>query len=119
MRVTTSTEALKTRGHDDCVDITEAVRQAISHAKIRHGLATVFVTGSTAGVTTIENEPGLVQDLKDAVRRLFPDNLRYAHHEAAGDDNGFSHLRASFIGPSLTIPIKESEPLVQRETRNV
>ena len=65
----------------------------------------MFVTGSTAGVTTVEFEPGLVQDLQEAVRRLFPEQLRYAHHESAGDENGFSHLRAAFIGPSLSVPV--------------
>ena len=98
-------QELNTKGQDDCVEITETVQQAVGRSKIRQGLATVFVTGSTAGVTTIEYEPGLMRDLKEAVRRLFPESLRYAHHEAAGDDNGFSHLRASFIGPSLTVPI--------------
>lgn len=107
MTITTYTEELNTKGQDDCVDITGTVQDALRRAKVRQGLATVFVTGSTAGVTTIEYEPGLVRDLKEAVRRLFPENLRYAHHEAAGDDNGFSHLRASFIGPSLSIPIAE------------
>ena len=105
MVVQTCTEKLRTKGHNDCVDITGAVQKAVTRAKLRQGLATVFVTGSTAGVTTIEFEPGLVRDLKDAVERLFPESLRYAHHESGGDDNGFSHLRASFIGPSLTIPI--------------
>ena len=105
MPVITHREELKTKGEDDCIDITDAVQEAVSRAKFRQGLATVFVAGSTAGVTTVEYEPGLVRDLKDAVRRLFPETLRYAHHEAAGDDNGFSHLRASFIGPSLTVPI--------------
>ena len=105
MVIQTYTEELRTKGQDDCADITEAVQEAVSRAKLRQGLATVFVTGSTAGVTTIEYEPGLVQDLQAAVRRLFPESLRYAHHEAAGDDNGFSHLRASFIGPSLSVPI--------------
>ena len=105
MITVTSTESLKTRGRDDCIDISATVQQVVSQSKIRHGLVTVFVTGSTAGVTTIEYEPGLVEDLQEAVRRLFPEHLRYAHHEAAGDDNGFSHLRASFIGPSLTVPI--------------
>lgn len=105
MRISTYTEDLKTQGRDDCIDITETVQATVSRSKIRQGLATVFVTGSTAGVTTIEYEPGLVQDLKEALRRLFPESLRYAHHEAAGDDNGFSHLRASFIGPSLSVPI--------------
>ncbi len=105
--IATYTEELRTRGQDDCVEITETVQQAVSRAKLRQGLAIVFVTGSTAGVTTIEYEPGLVEDLQTAVRRLFPNTLRYAHHEAAGDDNGFSHLRASFIGPSLTVPVAD------------
>ena len=102
---TATTEKIRTQGRDDCIDITDRVQRAIAQGGLRDGLAVVFVTGSTAGVTTIEHEPGLVEDLKEAVRRLFPENLRYAHHEAAGDDNGFSHLRASFIGPSLTVPV--------------
>ena len=105
MTITTHTEQLKTKGQNDCVEITGAVQRAVGQAKVRNGLATVFVTGSTAGVTTIEFEPGLVRDLKEAVQRLFPEHLRYAHHESGGDENGFSHLRASFIGPSLTVPI--------------
>ena len=105
MRTVCSAEQLTTKGQNDCVDITETVQKTVGRAKIRQGLATVFVTGSTAGVTTIEYEPGLVSDLQEALERLFPEHLRYAHHEAAGDDNGFSHLRASFIGPSLTVPI--------------
>ena len=109
MTVVSQTEHLTTRGRDDCVDITDAVQRSVTKAKIRQGLATIFVTGSTAGVTTIEYEPGLVHDLKDAVQRLFPDTLRYAHHESAGDDNGFSHLRASFLGPSLTVPIVDGQ----------
>jgi secondary thiamine-phosphate synthase enzyme len=107
MAVHTYTEELRTKGQDDCLDITGAVRDAVKRAKLRQGLATVFVTGSTAGVTTVEFEPGLVKDLRDAVRRLFPETLRYAHHESAGDENGFSHLRAAFIGPSLTVPVAD------------
>jgi secondary thiamine-phosphate synthase enzyme len=107
MHITSHTEQIRTKGRDDCIDITDAVQDAVQTAKIRQGQATVFVTGSTAGVTTIEYEPGLVRDLKEAVQRLFPESLRYAHHESGGDDNGFSHLRASFIGPSLTVPIAE------------
>jgi secondary thiamine-phosphate synthase enzyme len=103
--IATCSEEIHTKGRDDCIDITGEVQRAVSRAKLRQGQATVFVTGSTAGVTTIEYEPGLVRDLKDAVRRLFPETLRYAHHESAGDDNGFSHLRASFLGPSLTVPV--------------
>jgi len=107
MIVTTVTEQLRTKGDNDCLDITEVVQKAVSGANIQHGLVTVFVSGSTAGVTTIEYEPGLVRDLKEALRRLFPENLPYAHHETGGDDNGFSHLRASFVGPSLSVPIVE------------
>ena len=105
MTITTHTDHLNTSGRDDCVEMTARIQRVVERAKIRQGLATVFVTGSTAGVTTIEYEPGLVQDLKAAVRRLFPEDARYAHHEGGGDDNGFSHLRASFIGPSLSVPV--------------
>ena len=107
--VTTYTEELRTKGRNDCVDITGAVQRALTRAKVRQGLATVFVTGSTAGVTTIEFEPGLVRDLKEAVERLFPESLRYAHHESGGDENGFSHLRASFMGPSLSVPVADGK----------
>ena len=106
MAIVTHTQQIETQGRDDCRDLTDAVQEVVARSGIRQGLATVFVTGSTAGVTTIEYEPGLVQDLQAAVRRLFPESLPYAHHESAGDDNGFSHLRASFIGPSLTVPIQ-------------
>ncbi|MBI4003503.1 MAG: YjbQ family protein [Candidatus Omnitrophica bacterium] len=109
MIVQTYTEELNTKGRNDCVEITGAVQKAVTRAKLRQGLATVFVTGSTAGVTTIEFEPGLVRDLKEAVERLFPESLRYAHHESGGDDNGFSHLRASFIGPSLSVPVADGK----------
>jgi secondary thiamine-phosphate synthase enzyme len=105
MIIASTWETIHTKGCNDCLDITDDVRAAVTRSKIQQGLATVFVTGSTAGVTTIEHEPGLVKDLKEAVRRLFPEDLRYAHHEAAGDDNGFSHLRAAFIGPSLSVPV--------------
>ncbi len=109
IRISTYSEEVKTRGRDDCVDITDTVQRAVDQAGVRAGLATTFITGSTAGVTTIEYEPGLVRDLKEAVRRLFPEHIPYAHHESAGDDNGFSHLRASFIGPSLSVPIADGK----------
>src|SRR3989338_9268606 len=109
MKTLTHTAQVRTKGQDECLDITEDVQAVVERAKIRQGLATVFVTGSTAGVTTIEFEPGLGRDLKEAVERLFPESLRYAHHETGGDDNGFSHLRASFLGPSLSVPVVEGK----------
>lgn len=109
MTVATYTEETTTRGRDDCVDVTEAVQNAVRRAKLRHGVVTIFVTGSTAGVTTIEYEPGLIGDLQAALTRLFPEHLRYRHHDAPGEDNGPSHLRTSFIGPSLTVPVKDGQ----------
>lgn len=101
-----TTISLSTKGHNDIVDITDQVEQAVRKSGMQEGLVTVFVPGSTAGVTTIEYEPGAVADLKAAVTRLVPDNIPYKHHEtSAGEENGMAHIRASLIGPSLTIPI--------------
>ena len=102
----TSTISLSTRGRNDVVDITDHVEAAVRKANVQEGLVTVFIPGSTAGVTTIEYEPGAVADLKAAMTRLVPDNIAYKHHEtSSGEENGMSHIRASLIGPSLTIPI--------------
>jgi len=105
MNCQTFKESLKTCGRNDVRDITDTVQETVRRAKVNEGQATIFVPGSTAGVTTVEYESGVVQDLASALERLFPENLRYAHHETAGDDNGFSHIRAAFIGPSLTVPV--------------
>ena len=99
----------KTAGFCDIIDITAKVRQHLAHAAIQNGLATVFVSGSTAALTTIEHEPGLIQDLKELVERIVPSDRRYRHDDRWGDDNGFSHLRASLFGPSVTIPIEHGE----------
>lgn len=102
----------KTSGFCDIVDITSRVRGATSRAKIRNGLLALFVSGSTAALTTIENEFGLVKDLKELVEKLIPSNRKYHHDDRWGDDNGFSHLRASLFGPSLTIPIENGRPVL-------
>ena len=96
---------LKTSARDEVIDVTEKVREIVSKSKIREGLACVFVAGSTAAVTTIEHEPGLVTDMRDAMDRLYPKSIDYEHHQRWGDGNGHSHIRASSIGPSLTVPI--------------
>ena len=100
----------KTAGYCDIVDITPKLREHIDSERIRTGLITLFVSGSTAALTTIEHEPGLIQDLKEFVERLIPSNRRYHHDARWGDDNGFSHLRASLFGPSLAIPIEDGLP---------
>jgi secondary thiamine-phosphate synthase enzyme len=109
MRIYTAKKVVSTKGHNDCIDITDEASDALRLSNIRNGQACVSVIGSTAAITTMEYEPGLIHDLKASVERLFPENLKYAHHEAAGDDNGFSHLRASFLGPSITIPVMDGK----------
>lgn len=93
-------------GFCDVIDITNKVKEQISQENMRSGLASLFVNGSTAALTTIEYEPGLIQDLKEFVEKHIPSNRRYHHDDRWNDDNGFSHLRASLFGPSLTIPVE-------------
>lgn len=92
------------------IDITAKLNEHIQCAQIRVGTAMLFVSGSTAALTTIEHEPGLIQDLKEFVEQYLPSNRRYHHDDRWGDDNGFSHLRASLFGPSLAIPIENGAP---------
>ncbi len=102
----------KTQGHCDIIDITAKVQEQLQREKIRRGSATLFVSGSTAALTTIEHEPGLLKDLKEFLEKLIPSNRRYHHDDRWGDDNGFSHLRASLLGPSLQIPIEDGRLLL-------
>lgn len=96
-----------TRGQSDAHDITEAVAGAIRESSLSAGIATVFVVGSTAGITTIEFEPGAIEDLNRVFERLAPRNGEYRHHLRWGDDNGSSHVRAALLGPSLTVPFSD------------
>jgi secondary thiamine-phosphate synthase enzyme len=99
-----------TAGFCAIIDITAKLKEHIQRVKIRAGTATLFVSGSTAALTTIEHEPGLIQDLKEFVEKYIPSDRRYHHDDRWGDDNGFSHLRASLFGPSLAIPIENGAP---------
>ncbi|HET8564418.1 MAG TPA: secondary thiamine-phosphate synthase enzyme YjbQ, partial [Candidatus Binatia bacterium] len=102
----------RTAGFCDIINITAKVQEQIDKECMQAGLLTLFVSGSTAALTTIEYEPGLVQDLKELLERLIPSDKRYHHDDRWGDDNGFSHLRASLFGPSLAIPIERGRPLL-------
>ena len=104
MTVTSKTMRLDTKGNCDMVDITPVVAKDVSSSGIQSGTVTIFVNGSTAGVTTIEYEPGLVADLEDMWDRLVPEKKEYKHNRAWGDENGHSHVRAALLGASLTIP---------------
>src|SRR3990172_5802354 len=95
------------RGFTDVRDITGEVEEAIRASGLREGIALASVPGSTAGVTTIEYEPGAVEDLKAAIARLAPEGIPYAHDRRWGDGNGFSHVRAALLGPGVTLPFRE------------
>jgi secondary thiamine-phosphate synthase enzyme len=112
MTVFTGSVGLRTAANDDVVDVTEDVQKVVSDSGVRAGIAVVFVVGSTAAVTTVEHEPGLVSDLKTAMDRLYPKGEDYEHHRRWGDGNGHSHVRASFIGPSLTVPVVDGRLLL-------
>ena len=101
---------IQTNGNCDIVDITPDVSSFVSQSNIKEGTATVFNVGSTAGITTIEYEPGLVNyDIAAAFEKLAPQNARYEHEETWHDDNGHAHVRASLLGPSLIVPILDSQ----------
>jgi secondary thiamine-phosphate synthase enzyme len=104
MTVTTKDITLQSRGNCDTIDITSEVTRHVDKSGINNGTVTLFVVGSTAGVTTIEYEPNLLSDFKDMWNRLVPDNIPYQHDKTWGDGNGHSHVRASTLGPSLSIP---------------
>jgi secondary thiamine-phosphate synthase enzyme len=112
MKIFTTKLTQKTQGFCDIIDITAKVQDLVRKEKIQRGQMTLFVSGSTAALTTIENESGLVQDLKEFVEKLIPSDRRYHHDERWGDNNGFSHLRASLFGPSLAVPIENGQPLL-------
>jgi secondary thiamine-phosphate synthase enzyme len=105
MAIATETLTIATKGQDDVRDLTEQIGEAVTTAGIRAGIVTVFVVGSTAGITTIEFEPGAVWDLNQVFAQLAPRDGEYQHHHRWGDDNGSSHVRAALLGPSITVPL--------------
>jgi secondary thiamine-phosphate synthase enzyme len=97
--------SISTKGNSDIVDITDKVRQIVSQSLVKNGIVTVFVVGSTASVSTIEYEPALVQDVRDMLEKIVPSDMESLHSQTWGDDNGFSHMRATLMGPCLTAPV--------------
>ncbi len=110
--VETFTRHVKTTGQGDAHDVTGVVSAAVAESGVSSGIATVFVVGSTAAVTTIEFEPGAVADLNAVFEKLAPRDGDYRHHERWGDDNGSSHVRAAMLGPSLTVPFRQGALLL-------
>ena len=106
----TKTITESTAGCCDVVDITAKLKEQVRAVGMRNGAATLFVNGSTAALTTIEYEPGLIQDLQEFLEKHIPTDRRYHHDDRWNDDNGFSHLRATLFGPSLAIPVVDGAP---------
>ncbi|MFP4547094.1 MAG: secondary thiamine-phosphate synthase enzyme YjbQ [Fidelibacterota bacterium] len=100
---------LKTKGFSDIINITDDVRKIAQQSKISEGIISISAIGSTASITTIEYEPALVKDMQEALEKLWPEEMHTRHGSTWGDDNGFSHLRASFLGPSITVPLNKEE----------
>ncbi len=104
MAVVTKKIKLNSRGETDIIDITEQVSSLVEDSKIKDGVVTIFVPGSTGGLTTIEYESGLISDTKRAFEVIAPRKGEYQHNLRWHDGNGFSHVRAAFLGPSLSVP---------------
>ena len=112
MALVTDSVGVSTRGDSHMIDLTARVQEVVDRHGFREGQALVFVSGSTAGLTTVEFEPGLQKDLPAALERLAPRGITYAHEETWNDDNGHAHVRASLIGPSLAVPFEEGRLLL-------
>lgn len=94
------------------VDLTGQVRSCLQRSSVRSGVVTVAVVGSTAGITTIEYEPGLVADMRKAFDRIAPMGVAYEHDSRWGDGNGHAHVRASIVGPSVTLPLVDGQAVL-------
>ena len=110
--VVTGEITLNTRGECDIIDITPNIEQEVAKAGMAKGVVTIFVAGSTAGLTTIEFESGVLADLQNMWERIVPKNITYAHDRRWGDGNGYSHVRASLLGASLTVPFSHKRLMV-------
>lgn len=102
---------VETRGFSDIINITRYVEESIKDSKAEKGIVSVTAIGSTASITTIEFEPALVADMKELLNTLIPETIRSRHSETWGDDNGFSHMRATLMGPGITIPFENKKLL--------
>jgi len=103
---------IQTKGEDHIIDITENVASIVNNSNLTDGIVCIFVSGSTGTITTIEYEPGLLEDMPNALENLAPKNIRYEHHERWQDGNGHSHVRAAFMGPGITVPFRGGQMLL-------
>lgn len=108
--VSTQRIQIQTKGNGDIVDITPRVIEAVRRSGLAEGTVTVFVAHSTCGISTVEFEPGLVSDLQALFERIAPRGIPYGHDQRWGDGNGHAHVRATLLGPSLTLPFEKGAP---------
>jgi secondary thiamine-phosphate synthase enzyme len=109
MKIVTDSLSFTTGGFNDMIDITEEVSHRLKENEFKNGTVTLFVPGSTGGFTTIEYESGLVKDFTELMEKIIPSDAHYHHDARWQDGNGFSHVRASLLGPSLTVPFSNGE----------
>jgi secondary thiamine-phosphate synthase enzyme len=114
MQVISKSIKIMTKGEGDIIDLSDKLNSVIRASGLKNGNVTVFVPASTAAVTTIEYEPGLLKDLPNALERIAPKDIEYEHEKAWHDGNGHSHVRASILGQSLTIPFIDGKPVLGR-----
>ena len=107
--IKTKSITVKSAGHTDVIDITGKVSEIVSGSKMKNGSVLVFVSGSTASVSTIEYEPNLVKDIKRHLEKIAPYGPDYEHHKTWGDDNGPAHVRSTIMGPSVTVPVEDGK----------
>jgi secondary thiamine-phosphate synthase enzyme len=107
--ITTSYLSFSTSGNTDVIDVTSHISEKVIVSEIKEGRVHLFVPGSTAAITTIEYEHGAVDDLKEAIEHLAPEDKYYRHNERWGDGNGHAHVRAALLGPSLSVPVIDGQ----------
>lgn len=112
MKIINETINKNTKGNTDILDITGEISKIVRKSGIKNGLCTVFSIGSTAGITTIEYEPGLLMDLPKFLDKIIPSSVRYNHDNTWGDGNGYAHLRSSLIKTSFSVPVMDGEPVL-------
>lgn len=107
MRVISEHIEIPTKGNTDIINISEKIKSVVNKSGIKNGIVNLFVVGSTAGLSTMEFEPGLLKDLPETFDKIAPKNHRYHHDDTWHDGNGYAHVRSTLLGTSLTIPIED------------
>ena len=112
MTVVSKSIEIRSKGENDMINLTDQISEFVGNSRIPNGIVTIFVSGSTGSITTIEFEPGLIKDFPEMLSRIAPKDLDYGHEKMWHDGNGHSHVKSSLVGPSLTVPFSNGEILL-------